>query len=83
MKNIARTNRRWKEKVANRRKSLEDMMKLKEIDDTDIKVSLIQALIPLGLEAVNIKLQEEVKTLAGERYTHGKENVRWGKVKCT
>lgn len=79
MKSIARTNRRWKEKVTNRRKSLEDMMKLKEIDDIDIKVSLIQALIPLGLEAVNIKLQEEVKSLAGERYTHGKENVRWGK----
>lgn len=79
MKSIARTNRRWKEKVTNRRKSLEDMMKLKLIDDIDIKVSLIQALIPLGLEAVNNKLQEEVKSLAGEKHIHGKENVRWGK----
>lgn len=79
MKSIARTSRRWKEKVTHRRKSLEDMMKLKEIDDIDIKVSLIQALIPLGLEAVNNKLQEEVKSLAGVKHMHGKENVRWGK----
>ena len=42
------------------------------------KVALIQALIPEGLKAVNEKLQEEVRSLAGERYQHGKENTRWG-----
>jgi transposase-like protein len=79
MKSLSQKQRRWKKKVTSRRRALEDMMKLKQIDDIDVKVSLIQALIPLGLEAVNEKLQEEVKTLAGERYSHGKENLRWGR----
>lgn len=79
MKSVARKCRQWKQKVTQRRRSLEDMMTLKEIDDIDIRVSLIQSLIPLGLEAVNNKLQEEVKALAGEKHIHGKENVRWGR----
>ena len=40
------------------------MMNLSEIDDIDVKVALIQALIPEGLKAVNEKLQAEVKALA-------------------
>lgn len=54
-------------------------MLLDNIRDTDVKVSLIQALIPEGLKAVNEKLQEDVRKLAGVEYRHGKENVRWGK----
>lgn len=79
MESIAKKHRKWKKKVVERRKALEDMMKLSQIDDIDVKVSLIQALIPLGLEAVNERLQEEVKMLAGEKHQHGKENVRWGR----
>lgn len=79
MGSIARSKRKWKKKVTSRRKALEGMMTLKEIDDIDVKVALIQALIPVGLEAVNKRLQEEVKALAGEKHHHGKENVRWGR----
>ncbi|MFH1109643.1 MAG: hypothetical protein V1790_10680, partial [Planctomycetota bacterium] len=48
---------------------------------TDVRVAMIQALIPLGLKAVNELLQEEVVRLAGERYSreggiHG--YARWG-----
>jgi len=78
MKSIAVKRRKWKQKVSQRRKALQEMIGLKGIDDIDVKVALIQALIPEGLEAVNEKLQAEVKALAGEKHRHGKENVRWG-----
>jgi transposase-like protein len=47
----------------------------------DSRVELIQALIPLGLEAVNDVLQAEVKALAGQRYRRGDGQAgyaRWG-----
>ena len=39
-----------------------------EWGEVDAKVALIQALIPLGLKAVAEALEEEVVTLAGQRY---------------
>ncbi len=36
--------------------------------ELDARVELIQAVIPIGLEAVNELLQQEVSQLAGERY---------------
>ena len=45
-------------------------------------LALIQALIPLGLHAVEVALQAEVAALAGARYAHGDGGagiVRWGK----
>ncbi len=53
-----------------------------ELDALDSRVELIQALIPLGLEAVNELLQHEVRALAGERYRHGSGQpgyARWGR----
>jgi putative transposase len=79
MESIAGRRRKWKKKVTHKRKALEEMMKLKEINDIDIKVSMIQALIPLGLDAVNENLQKEVMLLAGKKHSHGKENYRWGR----
>ena len=79
MPSLARKPRKWKRKVTERRVALEEVMKLKEIDDIDVKVSLIQALIPAGLDAVNESLQKEVLSLAGVKRRHGKENTRWGR----
>jgi AraC-like DNA-binding protein len=45
----------------------------------DIEVAMIQGLIPLGLKAVEDRLQREVELLAGKKQAHGKDNVRWGK----
>jgi len=47
----------------------------------DTRVELIQALIPLGLMAVEELLAAEVTALAGERYQRqeGRERVRWGR----
>lgn len=79
MSSIAKKPRKWKKKVIERRKAMEEVMNLSEIDDLDVRLALIQALIPVGLDAVNRKLQEEIKVLAGEKHAHGKENVRWGR----
>lgn len=38
----------------------------------------IQALIPLGLQAVAMELQQEISDLAGARYSRGGEIKRWG-----
>ena len=50
-------------------------------EELDARIALIQALIPLGLQAVEETLQAEVKALAGERYSrqggHAHYN-RWG-----
>jgi len=49
--------------------------------ELDTRVELIQALIPIGLEAVNEVLQKEVCQLAGERYSREgglPGYARWG-----
>jgi len=51
-----------------------------QVEDLNAKVALIQALIPLGLQAVQDLLEEEVTQLAGPRYarTGGQPGlVRW------
>ena len=48
-------------------------------EDFDIKMSVIQELIPLGLKAVAEELSNEVRKLAGERYSRGGEIDRWGR----
>lgn len=78
MGSIAGRRRGWKRKVSSRRKAIRDMLELAKIDDVDVKVSMIQALIPMGLEEVGKRLQNEVLRLAGEEGLHGKTNVRWG-----
>jgi putative transposase len=42
------------------------------------RMSMIQALIPLGLKAVELELQNEVSSLVGERYSRGSNLKRWG-----
>ena len=66
MEIIAIKKRKWKQKVSQGRIALKEKMLLENIRDTDVRVALIQALIPEGLKAVNEKLQEEVRNLAGE-----------------
>lgn len=76
---ISGKSRKWKVKVVDKRKALQDYEELGMINDIDVKISLIQALIPIGLDAVQKQLQKEVLMLAGKRYQHGKEYTRWGR----
>jgi transposase-like protein len=51
------------------------------LDDGTVPLAMIQALIPLGLRAVEEALQREVTALAGARYAHADGVpgvVRWG-----
>jgi len=55
-----------------------------DVESLDVKVALIQALIPVGLQAVQELLEEEVVRLAGERHQRiGRQPgcVRWGPQK--
>ena len=54
-----------------RKSKREDREALRMAEQIDSRVELIQALIPLGLDAVKDLLQKEVKALAGERYRRG------------
>jgi len=78
MDSITRKRGLGKIKVVKRQEALKELAELGGIDDVDVKVSLIQALIPVGLEKVTVLLQDEVKRLAGEPRKHGKVNTRWG-----
>ena len=52
-----------------------------EMTALDTRIALIQALIPLGLDAVAEELQSEVSRLAGDRYSRKEQqnpNRRWG-----
>ena len=52
------------------------------LDDGTVALALIQALIPLGLQAVEDALQQEVLALAGARYAHADGHpgiARWGR----
>jgi transposase-like protein len=51
------------------------------LDDGTAMLAMIQALIPLGLKAVEDALQQEVTALAGARYAHDDAHphvARWG-----
>lgn len=45
--------------------------------EVDAKVELIRGLIPLGLMHVQELLDEEVRSLAGERYARGDDGTAW------
>ena len=65
-----------------RREVKEKMREIKEAEGFETRITLIQALIPLGLEQLSKDLQEEVAVLAGARYSRqgGVTGVsRWGK----
>ena len=77
MEKIVRQRRKKSKVKVITRKAMESMPEgAKTIEG---KVELIQMLIPLGLEAVNRQLQEEVEMLAGGRYRHEGGPSRWGK----
>ena len=79
MKSISQKRGAGKIKVIERREAVREINELNGIDDIDVRVSLIRALIPIGLKEVTALLQEEVLKLAGPAKKHGKVNRRWGR----
>ena len=76
---VARKRGKAKMKLAAKREALMEKIAGAHGEDLDVKIALIQNLIPLGLEAVSESLQAEVTRLAGEEHARGGDNHRWGR----
>ncbi len=79
-KSVVRIGRRGKSAASRAEDALKG--RLPGLTELDTRVELIQALIPLGLEAVSEILQQEVGQLVGERYSREggtPGHTRWGR----
>jgi len=77
--NVTRKRGKSKIKISDKRKAVMNKIVDGYSEDFDIKMSVIQELIPLGLKMVAEELQNEVTRLAGEKYSRGGDNARWGR----
>lgn len=75
---IAKKRGKAKVKISAKRKAVMERIVDSYSEDFDIKMAVIQELIPLGLKAVAEELQEEVRQLAGEKHSRGGNKARWG-----
>lgn len=62
-------------RIGTKRKSKSKKQEKAVIGDINARIELIQALIPIGLMAVSEQLEEEVVSLAGEKYS--REGACW------
>ena len=76
--NLSKKRGRAKMKISKKRAELMNRLIDSYSQEQDVIASVIQELIPLGLQAVAKELQNEVKALVGERHERGSENSRWG-----
>ncbi|MCD4779494.1 MAG: transposase, partial [Candidatus Omnitrophica bacterium] len=76
--NLAKKRGKAKVKISDKRRAAMNKVVAAHSEEFDVKLSVIQELIPLGLKAVAEELQNEVKQLAGARYSRGTDISRWG-----
>jgi len=76
--NIAKRRGKAKIKISEKREAAMRRIVDSYSEDIDIKISIIQDLIPLGLKAVAAELKAEVTRLAGEKHSRAGNNARWG-----
>ena len=76
--NIAKKRGKAKIKISSKREAAMQRIMDSYSEDFDVKMTVIQELIPLGLKAVADELQGEVRRLAGEKHSRGGVNARWG-----
>jgi len=77
-KRLSKKRGKAKIKISKKRAALMNTLMDSYSEEQDVIVSVIQELIPLGLQAVAKELQNEVKALVGQRHQRGSENSRWG-----
>jgi len=75
---VAKTRGKAKQKISAKRQAAMRRLVDGYSEEFDVRMSVIQDLIPLGLKAVAEELQGEVKRLAGEKYRRGGDHTRWG-----
>lgn len=76
--NVTKRRGKAKIKIADKRKAAMNKIIDSFSEDMDVKMKVIQELIPLGLSELCKELQQEVAQLAGKRFERGYENTRWG-----
>ena len=77
--NVTKRRGKAKIKIADKRKAAMNKIIDSYSEDLDIKMRVIQELIPLGLREICKELQQEVTKLAGDGHARGYENTRWGR----
>ena len=75
---VAKTRGKAKLKISEKRRAVMERLVDTYSEDFDVRMSVIQDLIPLGLKAVAEALQGDVKRLAGEKHSRGGDHARWG-----
>jgi transposase-like protein len=76
---VAKTRGTAKRKISEQRVAVQQRIMESYSEDMDVKMAVIQELIPLGLQAVAEHLQQEVKQLVGEKHQRVGDNARWGR----
>lgn len=76
--NVAKRRGKAKIKISGKREAAMQRIMDSYSEDLDVKISVIQDLIPLGLKAVADELKNEVERLAGVRHSRIGNNARWG-----
>lgn len=79
MNNVTKRRGKAKVKITEKRKVAMERIADSYSEEFNVKMTVIQELIPLGLKAVSEELQYEVKRLAGEKYSRTGNNARWGR----
>ncbi len=77
--NVTKRRGKAKIKIADKRKAAMDKIIDSFSEELDVKMAVIQELIPLGLKEICKELQQEVTQLAGKGHARGYENTRWGR----
>lgn len=76
--NVAKKRGKAKIKISGKREAAMNGILDGYSKDLSVKISTIQALIPLGLMAVAEELKNEVDRLAGVKHNRISNNARWG-----
>ena len=76
--NVAKRRGKGKVKISAKRQAAMKRIVDSYSEEFDVKMMVIQELIPLGLKAVADELQNEVRRLAGDKYSRSGNNARWG-----
>jgi hypothetical protein len=77
--NVAKKRGKAKIKISEKRKAAMERIVDSYSEDFDVKMTVIQELIPLGFKAVAEELQDEVRRLAGTKHSRDGNITRWGR----
>ncbi len=77
--NVTKKRGKSKIKISDKREAAMNKIMDSYSEDLDVKMAVIQELIPLGLAEICKELQKEVIQLAGKGHARGYDHTRWGR----